>query len=187
MRLFVAIGAQNLNFDPKEALKKIRINLRKKEIDHRWVPQENFHITLSFLGETSPEVLPALKGVFGELAQSHSPMTLKLREIGVFPSEREGRVIWIGVQNSRELRSLQEDGTHRLKKLGLQLEERPYVPHLTLVRLRNYRSLGDVISPLKNTDFGEMQVNDITLYESKLGGPYPIYEVLENFRLNTSL
>lgn len=183
MRLFIAIGAQELSFDPEISLKKLKTNLKMKEIEFRWVPQKNYHITLNFLGEVEPEKLPELKSMLHELVQGHGPFSLKLDGLGAFPSLKEGRVIWMDVQNSKLLRSLQEDGEQRLEALGYQLEKRVYKPHLTLARLRNPRQLTDLMSPLLKQNFGELKVSCVTLFESKLGGAFPVYEPLESFPL----
>lgn len=183
MRLFVAIGAHDINFDPTVVLKKLRINLDKKEIEYRWVPQENYHITLNFLGETPQEKLEPLKLKLEELSGRHEIFHLKIHGVGAFPSVREGRVIWMDVQNSLELRSLQEDCEKQLLALGFKVEERPFTPHLTIARLRNARRLSDSISPLLNQNFGEMAVKMVTLYQSKAGGAFPVYEPLFKFPL----
>lgn len=183
MRLFIAIDAQELNFDPEIAFKKLKKSLKMKELEYRWVPQKNFHITLNFLGEVDEAKLPSLKKLLGELVEGHSTFSLKLDGLGAFPSLKEGRVIWMDVQNSKQLRSLQSDCEQRLRSEGFELEERDYKPHLTLVRLRNSRNLSDMLSPLIKQNFGELKVDKVTLFESKLGGPFPVYEPLENFDL----
>lgn len=183
MRLFIAIGASDLNFDPKVALKKLRVNLNRKEIEYRWVPQENYHVTLNFLGEITEDKIVILKEMLTQLAHHHAYFHLKLHGLGAFPSDKEGRVLWIDVQNSLALRSLQEDCESRLLELGFQLEARPYKPHLTIARLRNPRHVADMIYPLVRQSFGELEVKSLTLYESRLGGAFPVYEPLMKFPL----
>lgn len=183
MRLFIAISADELNFDPKIALKKLKVNLNKKELDYRWIPQENHHITLNFLGEVEAQKVDLLKSLLEEVALHHAFFHLKLHGLGVFPSVREGRVIWMDVQNSLALRALQEDCESRLKELGFTFEEKSYIPHLTIARLRSLRNLSDVISPLENHKFGEMAVKSLVLFESKLQGSFPVYEPLMRFSL----
>lgn len=183
MRLFIAIGASDLNFDPKEALKKLKVNLNRKEIEYRWIPQENYHITLNFIGETTPEKLTDLKNMLDELSHRHAMFHLKIHGLGVFPTVKEGRVIWLDIQNSQYLRAMQEDCEEQLLKMGFEFETRSYTPHLTIARLRSPRSLGDMISPLVKHKFGEMEVKQLILYESKLGGSFPIYEPLFRYPL----
>ena len=187
MRLFIAISATELNFDPKVELKKLRVNLNRKEIEYRWVPQENYHVTLNFLGEIAPDRIDILKKMLKEVSLHHAFFHLKLHGIGAFSSVKEGRVVWMGVQNSLALRSLQEDCETRLLELRFQIETRPYVPHLTLARLRSARNLSDVISPLVNHKFGELEIKSLILYESKLSGPFPVYQPLFTFYLRDRL
>jgi 2'-5' RNA ligase len=183
MRLFIAIGVEDLNFDPKIALRKFRVNLNRKELEYRWLPEENYHITLNFLGEIPLEKIEVIKTMLVEVSHQHVFFHLKLHGLGAFPEIKEGRVIWMDVQNSMALRALQEDCEARLIELGFSLEIKPYVPHLTFARLRNPRNLKDVLSPLINQHFGEMAVKSIILYESRLGGAFPIYQPLFKFPL----
>jgi 2'-5' RNA ligase len=183
MRLFIAIGVEDLNFSPQMILKKLRVNLNRKGLEYRWLPEENYHITLNYLGEISLEKVEMIKAMLAEVSHRHVYFHLKLHGLGAFPEIKEGRVIWMDVQNSMALRALQEDCEARLIELGFSFEIRPYVPHLTLARLRNPRNLKDALSPLINQHFGEMAVKSLILYESRLGGAFPIYEPLLKFPL----
>lgn len=182
-RLFVAVGANETPFDPVLALKKLKVNLNEQRVEYRWVSPKNYHITVCFLGTVEEEKLPELKGILSEVAASFEPFTLKLSGVGAYPSERSGRVIWMGVQNSITLRNLQAASSEKLKSLGWKVEERDYSPHLTLARLRSPKSVADLISPVKNQEFGKLEVKELTLYESKLSGNFPVYEPLEKFLL----
>lgn len=187
MRLFTAIGAQSIAFDPKVSFKKVKTNLLRKEIEHRWVPVENFHCTLNFLGEVDEERVSCLVDLLQNVSLRHHDFSLKLHGMEAFPRTEMGRVIWIGVQNSRELRSLQEDCLSALKNAEFPFEDRPYVPHLTVARLRNPRNLSDILSPLKNHDFGLLEVKKLSLYESKSGGSFPVYKEIAAFPLQSYL
>ena len=112
-----------------------------------------------------------------------TPFSLKLSGLDAFPDAKEGRVIWMGVQNSKELRSLQQDQEDQLRNLDLFLEERSYRPHLTLLRLRSAKNFTDILSPHRDQQFGSLQVLELVLYESTLGGPFPVYKPLERFEL----
>jgi RNA 2',3'-cyclic 3'-phosphodiesterase len=183
MRLFVAISAESLFFDSKSAFKNLRVSLEKKYIEHRWVSAQNYHVTLNFIGDIELTLLDSLTVVLNSIAQKHTPFVLKAEGMGAFPSERMGRVIWLGVQNSIELRSLQQNCEGALGEIGINIEERDYHPHLTIARLRSPRKLEDILSPLRNNSFGEISVSNITLYESKLSGSFPIYEAKKIFPL----
>lgn len=183
MRIFIAINANELSFDPLPAFKKVKTNLLRKEIEHRWVPLSNYHCTLNFLGEVDPVRIDELMPVIKEVSAKHEAFNLKLSGMDAFPEIKHGRVLYVGVQNSIKLRELQKDCEDGLKSAGFSPEERPYVPHLTVGRLRNPRNLSDIISPLKNTEFGMIYVRAITLFESVSGGSFPVYRPLQVFPL----
>lgn len=178
MRLFVAISAQDLNFSPEEKLKKLKINLSKKELDFKFVPITNLHITLNFLGEISPEFLPQIFSELENLVEHHKPFELKLSELSAFPEKQHGRVMWIGVQNSIKLRNLQAECEDKLRNLGLKIEVRDFRPHMTVARIRSPRNLTDVLSPYQGHKFGVLTVKNVGIYESVLGGAFPVYKRL---------
>jgi RNA 2',3'-cyclic 3'-phosphodiesterase len=182
-RLFIAIGAEGFSFDPNLSFKKILVNLKEREIEHRWVSPANYHVTLNFLGDLPSEYLPILQGALLEVAGKHDAFDLKVEGISAFPDEQAGRVLWVGIQNSVSLRSLYSDCKQLLKELNLLVENRSYIPHLTIARLRNQRNVKDLISPLKNKKFGSLSVNKMFLIESKLAGVFPVYESLMEFPL----
>lgn len=183
MRLFVAISGENLDFDPVEKLKKLKINLSKKELEFKFVPQRNLHITLNFIGEVSPDKIKLIKNELENLAQSHDEFELKLSDLDAFPDVQKGRVIWVRVQNSKNLQNLQADCEARLQHMGLELENRQYRPHMTVARIRSPRNLKDVLSPYNGHKFGTLTVDSVVLYESKLGGAFPVYEKMAQFEL----
>lgn len=187
MRLFTAIGASDISFSPETAFKKVKVNLLKKEIEHRWVPRANYHCTLNFLGEVENEKVSVLEAILHDVASTHSAFELKLQGVDAFPETSHGRVLYVGVQNSKHLRSLQEELSSALKANDFLFEERPYVPHLTIARLRNPRNLIDTLSPVKNQNFGTVAVHKVSLFESKSGGAFPVYKELMNVPLKPYL
>lgn len=147
------------------------------------MPVDNYHCTLNFLGETDTALLPELTSILEEVSKRHQSFDLKIHGAEAFPESGKGRVIYVGVQNSKELRALQEDCLELLRA-RFHPEERPYVPHLTIARLRNPRNLLDILSPVKNQNFGTLHVPELILYESVSGGAFPVYKPIGRFPLN---
>lgn len=185
MRLFVAIGASHLSFDPNLVLKKLRVNLERKEIPYRWVPRQNMHVTINFLGEVDEGRVPELGPLLSQVAQDYPQFELKLDGVEAFPDNRKGRVIVIGVQNSITLREMQSHCQELLRQNHFEISEKDYRPHLTIARLRSPRQLSDVLSPVENLALGQMRVKEITLYQSKLAGSFPVYLPLDTFHLRS--
>ena len=88
-------------------------------------PPENLHLTLAFLGLT--ENIPAAVNALEQI-QAH-PLLLTVQGIGHF-----GNLYWAGVQKSPQLCALAESLHQKLIKNGFSLEDRDFIPHLTLCR-----------------------------------------------------
>lgn len=95
----------------------------------RFTPRENLHLTLAFLGEIDRPDLAEL--AIREAAGK--PFLLTLEGCGRFP-KRGGDVLWFGVRQNEALVNLQARLCDRLRTAGFALEDRPYVPHITLGR-----------------------------------------------------
>ena len=183
-RLFWAIGVDaGFASNAQERLDKTKLAAKKKGMEFRWTPPENYHVTLCFLGNVEEEKISQLVSAAREVALSAAPFELKVKGAGAFPNIRSARVVYLGVQAKRELIKLRED-------LGLACQggeqsnfEEEYRPHLTIGRLKDKKALGDILSPLAGKAFGKLEVDEIVLYESKLSGGFPVYTPLERIQL----
>ena len=102
------------------------------------------------------------------------------RGVGTFPQGRRARVIWLGVREGAEsLVALHEITGARLRTLGLDLEKRPFTPHLTLARLREgapARAMRSIAA--MDDDVGRSRVDNVRLYESRLGSGGATHTIL---------
>ncbi len=182
-RLFLAIGFdEDLCLKLNQAIKKVKINLDKREVDYKWVLPENYHVTLVFFGEKSAEERKKIVEVVHSLEGQLQPFDLQISGVDAFSSERQARLVYCGVQNKKDLRGMVD-----LIRTALGLEsDESYVPHLTVARLRNQTNVKDIISPVRRKDFFKISVTEIRLYRSHLQGHYPVYQLLERFSLKNS-
>lgn len=177
-RLFFALNATDPlaeSFQP--TLKKLRINADKHEMVVKWVHGDNYHVTVSFLGNVHEDQIPTLQRLLDEVCKVHKPFDLKVEDVSAFASEHEARVLYLGVQNKRYLGELKDALETALteQKFLIKPEQRTFVPHLTFARLKNPQSVKDMLSPFKRKSFGKLHVNEVILYESKLQGVFPTY------------
>ncbi|MBS1971274.1 MAG: RNA 2',3'-cyclic phosphodiesterase [Bdellovibrionales bacterium] len=178
-KLFLAIATQEgLEPSGPQIIKKLRMNADQRDLDIRWVPLENYHVTLVFLGNTPEDKLPEIEAIMHESASATSPFQLKISDIGAFPDEFSSRVLWFGVQNSRTLRALQDNLSQKFRDHHYRLEDRAYSPHLTIARLRNPHKTKDMMSPFRRKKIGKVSVSEIVLYESVGSAPFPVYKPL---------
>lgn len=182
-RLFVAL-------DPPEPVRRrvaaLGVELRRTAGRHadevRWVPPENVHLTLQFLGAVPEERLGAIEGAVRAAAAAGRPLSLELKGAGGFPNARRPRVVWAGVAGEIEvLAAFVADLGRRLAPLGFAPEERPFSAHLTLGRARDGRGapgLAGALAQAAEAGGTPWRVADVALFESHLSPKGPRYEVI---------
>ncbi len=161
MRLFVAI-------DLPEEVRQSVTDICRGLAGVRWLPPEQLHLTLRFMGEADDAVNAAIRKGLATIASPPFPLTLN--GTGCFPSPRRPRVLWVGLNSSEPLMELQQKVETAVAAAGLPTEERPFSPHITLARLRDHRG-GDVAPFLaQNASFasGPFMVDAFHLYSSVL-------------------
>lgn len=117
--------------DVQERLAESAARLRAQSVRGRFTFQENFHLTLIFMGETPAERLTAVRRAMD--AVQAGPFSLRLEGAGCFERER-GALYWIGVRPNPGLDRLYASLRRQLLQAGLPVESRPYRPHITLGR-----------------------------------------------------
>lgn len=99
----------------------------------RPVRRAQLHLTLHFLGDVEEECRAALCEALGRVR--HEPFTIDVRGTGVFPPQGRPSVLWAGVADSSALATLHAAIGAAIVVCGLEVEKRPYTPHITLARL----------------------------------------------------
>ncbi|MBM3491103.1 MAG: RNA 2',3'-cyclic phosphodiesterase [Alphaproteobacteria bacterium] len=99
-----------------------------------WVPADNLHLTLRFLGEVDGRQFEEVCLGLGRVGGDAFP--LELSGVGHFGDRRQARVLWAGVRPSEALARLRGRVERNLEDCGLPREERRFHPHVTLARLR---------------------------------------------------
>ncbi len=183
IRSFIAI---ELPEEAKKGLARLRRELEGDE--HRfvkWVDPGGIHLTLKFLGNIPAKRVPEITEAMKEATQGISPFHLEISGLGAFPSLRQPRVLWVGVGGEVDkLSRLQQSIDSALAALGFAKEERPFVPHLTLARIREgasapeRRSFGELVGSTTFEDKYHVEVEAIRLMRSQLTPAGAIYTCL---------
>ena len=134
----------------------------------RWVPAEQLHLTLRFIGEVGPQTFAAIKAALSGL--TFRRFTLELRGAGHFPPGNHPRVLWVGVQPSAALGELHRELELALIDPGITPDERPFSPHLTLARLKDTVPASVRSFELRHEGlaFPPFEVSKVVLYSSVL-------------------
>jgi 2'-5' RNA ligase len=178
LRLFVALEIPE---DVKDATEAAFAPWCEAFPNARWVPRENLHVTLKFLGRTWPRLTDWVPQQVEAAAADVSRFPARLRGVGSFPSAKRGRALWAGFDETDPLTALATELEGALAE-GFPSEKRPFHPHLTVARsdppLKLPAAYGDT-----ELESGEWEVDHVTLFQSHLGRPAPRYEPLARFPL----
>jgi RNA 2',3'-cyclic 3'-phosphodiesterase len=166
-RLFAAIelGADALR---RVADEQSRLAETMRGSSARWTKRDQLHITLVFMGEVSDERAGQIVEIM-RVAIPHSPFPFELGGIGAFPGHGAPRVLWIGVKSGAEsIVRVQEMVVDRLENVGVEQEQRPFSPHVTLARWRDSRpSDRPRESSASPPTIARVDVNSVTLFQSR--------------------
>lgn len=172
-RVFVAVP---LPPDIKQMLHAWCERQRGEYPFRKWVYEEDFHVTLQFLGDCGAERLQRVKEeLTRKIAQA--PFELRLSGIGTFGRREQPRILWAGVQGDLEaLHKLQAEVVKAMHTLDFPAEDRPYRPHVTLSR--NYQGTAfpyeELAAAWQQLQVPSWRVETIHLYRTDLGNK-PMY------------
>ncbi len=177
MRLFIAIDL------PEEPSKKLA-GLRAEIPGVSWVPPEQLHLTLSFLGEVAVGICAQLTA---ELVKIGAPgFDLHFTATGCFPDRRQPRVLWAGLAAAPRLIALAQQINNAVTICGISQEVRPFSPHITLARCRQPagKEVGAFLDQQRRLKLPPFRVREFILFQSLLTAKGAIHTPLGQFPLH---
>lgn len=172
LRAFVAV------FPPDSVLRRLvalRGELEPSIPKLRWVREGNLHFTLRFFGDITREEAERAGAVLDEVAAGTVPFEVELSRLGVFPSWKRPRVLWVGCEGGGAvLEALARSLERGFRGARLGKADKPFVPHLTLGRWRDVRGLD--LGPARSEcdrvgTVDAFTVTEVSVIQSHLGGP----------------
>lgn len=137
--------------------------------DANWVPSENFHITLAFIGEVdggmAQDIDAALATIDGPI------LDIELAGVDHFVDRRQPKALYAAVTREERLSRLRQRVVKALRGEGVKLDRRKFRPHVTLARFNRRAEIGHHLAQF---------VASHSLFRA---GPFEI----ENFRLYSSI
>ena len=153
------------------------INLLKKALVNdsiKWVELSNIHVTLAFLGDTEERLINNIGEMLYNKCSFLVPFDFIIKGIGLFRSKADPKILWAGLENINELKNLNTLIISGLKEIGIIVEERKFIPHITIGRIRSLNYKETVINLVNNYsghEFQNVHTSDVILYESILTPP----------------
>ena len=144
----------------------------------RWIDRRNYHVTLRFVGDIDMDVASDIADTLG--AVNRGAFDLAVDGIMAFGSKKPHSIV-ARIQPGRELLELQAEHERRMQRIGLPAEQRKYIPHVTLARLRGTttRDVADYLSLRGGFATAPFPVDHFVLFSSRNsvgGGPYVVEE-----------
>jgi 2'-5' RNA ligase len=160
----------------------------------KWPAPDLIHITVRFIGGVPESRMGAVMTAAQEAAGRCPPFRLDLAGLGAFPSIRQPRVVWVGLEHDAGyniLHGLFSNVEQALTAQGFPAENRPYSPHITLGRTR------DTISAVERRELGTrlaevaeravivagISVRELTVMRSDLSRSGPTYTAMARYPL----
>src|SRR5687767_12789823 len=135
-RVFLAVG---VSIDVADAVTRLQSALVQGAPAglFRFGHAEQSHVTLRFLGQRSGEEQERIVHAAAAVARASSPFSVAFGGLGVFPDARRPHTLWLGLtEGSAALVELAARLEAALGEAGFAPEGRPFVPHLTLARIK---------------------------------------------------
>jgi len=189
IRSFIAI---ELPEDLKLGLAQLQRTLKaNKRPWVKWVHPYGIHLTLKFLGNIEAAKIDDITKAMQAAARGIPPFHLEAKDLGAFPNLRRVQVVWVGISGDLDkLGQFVQRIESNLVPLGFATEGRPFVPHLTLGRVRNEASfeerqeLGQLIASAKFEVAYAIEVEAVNLMRSQLSREGAIYSVISSVKLS---
>lgn len=182
MRLFAAVDP------PPNVVEQLTAALPPRDDGLRYVPPEQWHLTLAFYGEVAESKVPALQDGLTRAADRSRPLQLRLVGAGSFPRQAaKARVVWVGVDGDvDELRRLADRCAGAGRRARIAMEARAFRPHLTLARARHGAvDATGVVTALAAFTSPWWTMSTVRLVRSTLGAKV-VHETVAEFPLGHS-
>jgi 2'-5' RNA ligase len=182
MRAFVGI---KINLAVETELARVQKELQKQIKTAVWVKPANIHLTLAFFEKISEAQLALVQQVGRQVCPHYSPFELSLGQFNAFPNLKKTQILYLALAGeSKKIAKLTQRLRQNFDRYHLPFDHQPFVPHLTLGRLKHpldLTSLQITIHPVI------LPVTHLDLIDSRLKSSGPVYQTLITFYLNSSL
>lgn len=175
-RLFVAIR-------PPVLVRQLLLGAMGGISDARWQSDDQLHLTLRFIGEVDRHRAGDVHAALGAI--HHPRFEIAINGLGTFDRRGQPETVWAGLAPHEPLKALHKKVDQAIARVGVEPEQRAYLPHITLARLKRssgpVRGLIEEAGGLRSEPF---QVDGFGLYESKLTPEGAVYAIVESYELD---
>lgn len=177
MRLFVAISM------PKHVREKLE-GLQEPIDGINWERHGQFHLTLRFIGEVDAGITGSLQQKLGHIHQTS--FKLRLDGLGTFPARGYPRVLWVGIEENDDLTDLQHEVERCCREAGLDAENRPFNPHITIGKVKgaDKKNVQAFLDHNGAFNVSDIPVDRFILYSSQLKPDGAVHKPVDTYELS---
>ena len=178
LRAFISVSI------PREIVnikKMLQSTIHSKGAKIKWVKDGNMHLSLKFIGHTPESSVEDLNKTLKSVTKEFSPISLSIIGPGCFPRPERVRTLWVGIAGEIDkLDDLVNAINGNLSQLGFPIQERKFIPHITLARIKYPQKHTPDVTQFLNTTFTElpMKISRINLMSSQLFSKGAVYTIL---------
>lgn len=175
VRVFIAVEPAG---EIRDRLELAGMSLRESNARLTLSTADQMHITLKFLGEVQTSSIPKIATTLEKV--KGTPFQLTAARVSTFGQ----RVIKAEVTDQGSCAALAKQIDGFLLPLGFPKETRPFSPHITLARIKEYApDLAAKTDILQDKEFGTCMIDEILLKQSTLTSKGSIYTTLARVKL----
>jgi 2'-5' RNA ligase len=183
-RLFIAI---KLPADLRVLLFESIKGLARQDFAIRPIAPECIHLTLKFLGSTDILMLREIMSAISDTAETIDSFSFSCgNRIAAFPDIPSAKILFAPVEDTDgQIADVFKALENNLAKIKIKKEERKFIPHITIARIRENLNIGtaDLINNISLSFKGNIICSKVTLFESRLKPSGADYIILEEFAL----
>jgi len=173
-RLFVAVR-------PPGSIRERLLAIAGGVQNARWQDEDQLHLTLRFIGEVDRHRAEDIAAALGNL--HHASFEVTLRGVGSFMNRGKG-ALWAGLAPHADLRALHKKVDQACLRVGIETDNRAYLPHITVARLgRGAGPVEPFVQRWAGLTSPPFQVDSFSLYESRLGSEGAVYSAVARYPL----
>ena len=178
LRTFISVSL------PKEIVnikKMLQSTIDSKGVEIKWVRNGNMHLTLKFIGHTPDASVEDINKTLQCVTEDFSSISLSIVGSGCFPRPERARTLWVGITGEKDkLNDFVDAINISLEPFGFPIQERKFIPHVTLARIKYPQKYTPDITQFLNTTFSElpMKISRINLMSSQLFSKGAVYTIL---------
>jgi len=175
-RVFTAVDIEN-----EKVLKELEYIRNTLDMNFNSVTKDKMHITLEFFKNLHQDQIEKLKQHLEQVEMES--FKAQIKGVGAFPSKDHIRVVWAGAQSAQFNKLYSKCSQHSLDSDN----DHEFKPHITLFRVQNLskkkkRKLKKGMKEHQDYRFGEIRVDSVKIFESRLNGQGSEYRTLKEIK-----